>query len=406
MQKAFAGVRGVVTRVRPDRSDRSFPTSRATRLQRRSVGSARRFMERLAALTRAGFASERVLPVGVAVLVLAASMASFQPAAATGAAIESSGPDVRIAVGGVSGTGVIDGATYDQVEMEAVLGRTSSSGGARGVGPDVDDGTLWKPVLVDTSVIDGKSLLRKYTVKAGDTLTGIASEAGVSMMTLWWANKLSSKDDLHVGQSLVIPPVDGLVVTVKDGDTLDTLSAAYKVDPASVVDVNGLVDTNLVIGQVLILPGASGAPIPVPPAQKHCTTCGGGTVTYTGGRFAWPVVGGHNYISQYFHYGHYALDIAAAYGSKVVAAAAGTIVFAGWRNNGGGYQVWIFHGNNLYTGYFHMSSLTVVRGQRVARGQQVGRIGMTGWATGPHLHFVVSIGPLEGGRPVNPLRYY
>ena len=118
------------------------------------------------------------------------------------------------------------------------------------------------------------------------------------------------------------------------------------------------------------------------------------------------MVGGNNYISQYFHYGHYAIDIAAKYGSKVVAAAAGKVVFSGWRNNGGGYQVWISHGGNLYTGYFHMSSLTVSRGQSVARAQQVGRIGMTGWATGPHLHFVVSIGPPEGGRPLNPLRYY
>ena len=53
-------------------------------------------------------------------------------------------------------------------------------------------------------------MLQHYTVREGDTLTGIASRFGVSMMTVWWANKLTSKDSLKVGQDLVIPPVNGL----------------------------------------------------------------------------------------------------------------------------------------------------------------------------------------------------
>ena len=82
------------------------------------------------------------------------------------------------------------------------------------------------------------------------------------------------------------------------------------------------------------------------------------------------------------------------------------MIFAGWKNNGGGYQVWIAHGSNLYTTYNHMSSLTVGNGQSVGRGQQVGRVGMTGNATGPHLHFEVWIGHIwDGGQRVNPLNY-
>jgi murein DD-endopeptidase MepM/ murein hydrolase activator NlpD len=120
--------------------------------------------------------------------------------------------------------------------------------------------------------------------------------------------------------------------------------------------------------------------------------------------FPWPVAGG--YISQYFHYGHYAIDIAADPGTRVMAAASGTVIFAGWKNNGGGYQVWIAHGSNLYTTYNHMSAITVGRGQSVSRGQQVGRVGMTGNATGPHLHFEVWRGPVwDGGVRVNPLIY-
>ena len=73
---------------------------------------------------------------------------------------------------------------------------------------------------------------QRYKVKSGDTLVEIAQKFDVSMMTLWWANKLKSKDDLHVGQVLRIPPVSGLVYTVKDTDTLDAVAAEYKVDSA------------------------------------------------------------------------------------------------------------------------------------------------------------------------------
>ena len=119
-----------------------------------------------------------------------------------------------------------------------------------------------------------------------------------------------------------------------------------------------------------------------------------------------PVVGGDNYISQYYHYGHYALDIAADYGSTVRAAGAGTVIFAGWKSNGGGYQVWIAHGSGLYTTYNHMSAISVGRGQHVGRGQSVGRVGQSGNATGPHLHFEVWRGPVwDGGQRVNPLGY-
>ena len=120
----------------------------------------------------------------------------------------------------------------------------------------------------------------------------------------------------------------------------------------------------------------------------------------------WPVVGGGNYISQSFHYGHYGLDIAADPGSRVRAAAAGTVMFAGWKSNGGGYQVWIAHGSGLYTTYNHMSGVSVGAGQHVGRGQQVGRVGCTGNCTGPHMHFEVWRGAIwNGGVRVNPLKY-
>ena len=281
----------------------------------------------------------------------------------------------------------------------------------------IDDGTLMGAGYgVTTEVEDGKDLVRSYKVQKGDTLRSVAKKFGVSSMTLWWANKLK-KSALKAGVELRIPPVSGLVYTVKDTDTLDSVAKRFKIDSAKVVELNGLADPTLVVGQVLVLPGAKGPPKPTPkPTPKPSSgvkVAGGGGVLaggpshYSGGRMRWPVIGGNNYISQYFHYGHYALDIAADYGSKVVASASGKVIFAGWKSNGGGYQVWVAHGSGIYTTYNHMSAITVSRGESVSRGEQVGRVGASGLATGPHCHFEVWVGRIwDGGTRVNPLKYF
>ncbi len=369
---------------------------------------------------------DRTVAVAVAAILLGASALSVSvgPAGATGGPT-GDGPAPRIAVGGGAGDR-IDGAGSveygEPVLGSAPLTRLSAIDPIDGTidgpkssveGPFLDDGTLLKPVAVNTTVNDGRELLRFYKVKAGDTLTGIASSFRVSMMTVWWANRLTSKDDLHIGQVLRIPPVNGLIVDVTASDTLDGIAARYKVDAADILAANQLDDPNLVIGQVLVVPGATGKGIAIAKprvASTNSSRSTGGTsrppASYTGGSFVWPVVGGGNYISQYFRYGHYGLDIAADYGSTVRAAGSGTVLFAGWKSNGGGYQVWIAHGSGLYTTYNHMSGISVGRGQSVDRGQRVGRIGQSGRASGPHLHFEVWRGMVwNGGTRVNPLGY-
>jgi murein DD-endopeptidase MepM/ murein hydrolase activator NlpD len=391
-----------------------------TRLARRSL------------VSRVG--PERAVPAAAVAILLVASAISSAPALSrngpTGGTA-GTGHEARIAVGGMSAVGGPDG-TIDDSAVEGlgvIAGGAAAQDDGSGGGADagtttqvaslagtLDDGTLLKPVAVDTTVEDGSGLMRTYRVRSGDTLTGIARKFGVTMMTVWWANHLRSKDDLHIGQILTIPPVSGVVITVGSSDTLETLAAKYSVAPSEIVDANDLADPNLVIGQTLTIPGAHGAGIatpkpaaPKPVASKSTgsrssSSSSSGPSRYTGGKFAWPVAGG--YISQYYHYGHYAIDIAADPGTRVKAAAAGTVIFAGWKSNGGGYQVWISHGSNLYTTYNHMMSISVGRGQHVSRGQQVGRVGSTGNATGPHLHFEVWRGPVwNGGTRVNPLIY-
>jgi murein DD-endopeptidase MepM/ murein hydrolase activator NlpD len=347
-------------------------------------------------------AADRALHVAIAVIVVLAAGISLAPVAipvgaAQGADAAAEGADrVRLAIGG-NPVPDVAGPAEESFEPEAI-----------------DDGTIYKPVAVDTTVKTSAGMLQRYEVKDGDTLAEIADRFGVAVTTVWWANDLNTRS-LKAGEELVIPPVNGLVVTVKAGDTLESLAKANKITTDEIVAINDLDDTNLIVGQVLVLPGAKGEPLPTPkptPTPKPAVPSGGGNggggVRYTGGAWAWPVVGGGNYISQYFRYGHYGVDIAADYGSSVVAPLAGRVTFAGWKSNGGGYQVWIAHGNGIFTSLNHMASVSVGTGQNVSRGQRVGRVGNSGWASGPHLHLEVWVGaPWESGSVrVNPLRYY
>ncbi len=101
--------------------------------------------------------------------------------------------------------------------------------------------------------------------------------------------------------------------------------------------------------------------------------------------------------SYEFHSGQ---DIDATPGQEVVAGASGSVTFTGWQN-GYGQLIVIDHGGSLTTRYGHLSHIDVTVGQRVERGQFIGRVGSTGRSTGPHLHYEVRI----NDEPVNPLRY-
>jgi murein DD-endopeptidase MepM/ murein hydrolase activator NlpD len=154
-------------------------------------------------------------------------------------------------------------------------------------------------------------------------------------------------------------------------------------------------------------PDATPLPAPTSASAVGSTATGGGsTVTNRGaapvatGGLVWPVPAGS--ISQYYHAGHLALDIAAPYGSQIVAAQGGTVTWAGWRNNGGGYVISINHGNGMTTVYNHLGSVWVSPGQYVGAGQGIGGVGCTGICTGPHVHFEVIV----NGVIDNPLRYF
>jgi murein DD-endopeptidase MepM/ murein hydrolase activator NlpD len=119
------------------------------------------------------------------------------------------------------------------------------------------------------------------------------------------------------------------------------------------------------------------------------------------GRLSWPVSGPvtSGFGMRWGHM-HEGIDIGVGQGTPVHAAAAGTVIYAGWME-GYGNLVVIDHGNGLSTAYAHNSSLASSVGQRVAGGQVVAYSGSTGHSTGPHVHFEVRV----NGTAVDPLGY-
>lgn len=128
-------------------------------------------------------------------------------------------------------------------------------------------------------------------------------------------------------------------------------------------------------GDITIIIGAGGLVNPLP----------GGVVTST---FGW------RDFDNAFHMG---LDLAAPTGTPVLAAAAGTVIIAGWGDGAGNWVV-IAHGNGLVTKYMHASALYVSAGDSVVAGQVIMAVGSTGYSTGPHLHFQVEV----NGTAVDP----
>lgn len=142
--------------------------------------------------------------------------------------------------------------------------------------------------------------------------------------------------------------------------------------------------------------GGGGSSSYVPPSS--------GNVVSGSGQFTNPCPGA--YISSTFGYRdfdgafHKGLDLAAAVGTPTYAAAAGTVVIAGWSDSAGNWVV-INHGNGLVTKYMHHSALAVSAGQYVQKGQQIGYVGNTGNSFGAHLHFQVELNNVA----VNPQNY-
>ncbi|MFH1443765.1 MAG: peptidoglycan DD-metalloendopeptidase family protein [Candidatus Peregrinibacteria bacterium] len=263
-----------------------------------------------------------------------------------------------------------------------------------------------------------------HMVKDGDSLERLSQRYKISKATIAWTNNLPEGATIHPGDELVILPVDGVLHTVKAGQTLLGIAELYDVSSEKIAQQNKIKGSFLMAGQELIVPG--GEPIVIKPVQVAAVASSSKapaqkengrtppptkkdemtemTTAPTSGLLQKPC-GGSCFITQYFHAGHYALDLQEKGGGPIYAAEAGTVIRADYGWNGGfGNVIEIDHGNELITLYGHNKELYVKVGDQVGRGQLIAAMGNTGLvygSTGIHIHFEVRV----KGIKKNPLLY-
>ncbi len=270
----------------------------------------------------------------------------------------------------------------------------------------------------------------QYTVQAGDVLGTIAQQFDLTTSQLRDLNPaVANTDYINVGDKLTVQRPQTflqvkVVKTVKYTETIDYNTKRINRDdkPTTYVKVitqgqegkreilaedtyvDGIKTGRKIIKRTVIKEAVTKV---VEIGQKEVVNSDGAVIQQgdgiSRGNMTWPVPICHR-VYQGYHRGHLAIDISSGpvpvFNASCLAADGGTVEYAGWYYGYGKY-IKIRHSNGLVTTYSHLNSINVVAGQQVSRGQLIGRVGNTGYSTGPHLHFEV----IKNGVRVNPLNY-
>ncbi|PZR93664.1 MAG: hypothetical protein DLM67_13425 [Candidatus Nephthysia bennettiae] len=311
---------------------------------------------------------------------------------------------VVILVAGYSSLGRGGAQPLLRLESNNAEARIVSQGGTVGSLALGRQGTILKPEAVPSSSPESHQPLL-YTAQDGDDLNSLAERFKLPADDICGSNpSLTSILRLKSGDQLLVPPVHGVVVQVKPGQTAEAIASKSQVGLITLLDYNYLhKPTDVRTGQQLVLPAGKGSLCPLAAGGA------GGNVRLDRGVAApaadWgppgcPIRGavmtqpfGPSRLEGF----HAGLDLAAANGTPIFAVAAGT---AQVNRGGTGY------GNNVMIQvsgqrtdlYGHMSAILVAPGQTVETGQIIGKEGSTGFSTGPHLHWEVRI----NGTSINP----
>lgn len=301
------------------------------------------------------------------------------------------------------------GQSHDLNTLTAVLGNNFGRGGQENI---IDPATVQDNSIIGNNPISmdygdlpeyKRSRIVEYEVQAGDVLSFIASDYGVSINSIIWANNLKGADSIQPGQILKIPPISGVIHIVKKGDTIASIAKKYGGDTAKIVEFNGLPQNGEIqLDDEMIIPDG------VIKTAYSVTSTGARTVSSSPtkpfsylpdfGDYFMPPTSGYNWKRLHGRNGD---DIANSCGTPVYAAADGVVTVAdGVGYNGGfGKYIKISHPNGTETLYAHSMKLLVSAGEAVTRGQKIMLMGTTGRSTGCHLHFEV-----HGAR--NPMLKY
>lgn len=271
---------------------------------------------------------------------------------------------------------------------------------------------------------EGKQQKRVYHVKEGDSLWTIARANDMRVKDLKQMNP-SLSEDLDLGQEINLVAIEPMVNVVMNGQITEEQELPYKVVVETdksmprgkekvktegekglkqvtfkVVIKNGNVISEELV-QEKVVKTAKDQVVVRGKKQMIASRSSSRVSSRSGGKLSWPLNG--RITSGYGRRGgehHTGIDIDGVTGQPVGAAAAGVVIDTG-RAGGYGKMVLIRHENGLVTRYAHLSSIGVSSGDRVDKGEVIGRVGSTGRSTGSHLHFEV----INGGSIQNPMKY-
>lgn len=293
--------------------------------------------------------------------------------------------------------------TYGASNLNSTLGSQPGAVNAQAAivgGVVLDrDSTIVMPVSIPIAPLPNHKPFT-YQIQQDDTLQGIAQKFGVTLREIIWSNP-GLKLPLKTGKVLWLPPVRGVVVVARKGDTASGLAAAFGTDVPTVLGFNRIRAADVVPGTVLVIPidpqvGPSllgGLPAdPVAPGALVCPIKGAKIIQGFGptGFALEPSYDG------YLHF-HSGVDILAEYGTPIDAAAGGRVTATGFADYFG-LRVEVTDSYGLKEIYAHMSDMSVALGQSIQQGTKVGSVGSTGLSIGSHLHFQLEI----GGIPQDP----
>lgn len=220
-----------------------------------------------------------------------------------------------------------------------------------------------------------------HKIEPGQTLYRIARTYNTSVQKIVEVNRLKHPDALRAGQQVFIP---GATRT----RYVATSAAATRPEPTRKPS------------SVSSKPRVKSAQKPVAKSNKAAPP-----ILREAGpapNFGWPTRGK---ISSSFgkldDRNHDGIDISADRGTEILAAADGTVIYAGNGLRGYGNLIILKHPNGYSTIYAHNQDNLVKKGSFVAKGEKIGTVGSTGRSSGPHLHFEIR----AGKKPVNPLKY-
>ncbi|HNX59667.1 MAG TPA: M23 family metallopeptidase [Spirochaetota bacterium] len=247
--------------------------------------------------------------------------------------------------------------------------------------------------------------IRIISVESGDNFWKIARRHNVNIDTLIAANPYWESLNARKNDKVVVPSLKGVLHFVQDYGQIGNIRAIYEADEKDIIVQRlpllykywyKLADRSEPIAIFIRNARPSSAMMTGSLASQFAlreqfrSPLGGRYSSFFGKRND-PING-----TPRFHAG---VDIASPYGTIVGAASDGVVTDSGWMG-GYGNAVMIDHKNGFRTLYGHLSVIGVSAGRKVKAGQYIGRVGSTGWSTGPHLHFTM----WQNGVYINPMK--